>query len=165
MTPSPHDLKYFREAAATLNMSRASERLGISQPSLSLAIQRIEDSVGDKVFYRSRRGLVLTQAGKQLLTHTNFLLDAWSQVKSKALASSQLIQGRYIIGCHASVALYSLGTFLPKVLHDHPTLEIKLEHDLSRKITESVISSAVDIGIVVNPVKHPDLINAPEKSS
>jgi DNA-binding transcriptional LysR family regulator len=158
MMPSPHDLKYFREAASTLNMSRAAERLGISQPSLSLAMQRIEESLGAKVFFRSKRGLALTQAGKQLLSHTNSLLDAWNQVKSQALASSQEIQGRYVIGCHASVALYSLGGFLPKVLRDHPMLDIKLVHDLSRKITESVISSAVDIGIVVNPVKHPDLI-------
>jgi DNA-binding transcriptional LysR family regulator len=158
MIPSPYDLKYFCEAATTLNMSRAAERLGISQPSLSLAMQRIEESIGAKIFFRSKRGLALTQAGKQLLSHTNSLLDAWSQVKSQALASTQEIQGRYVIGCHTSVALYSLGGFLPKVLRDHPRLDIKLVHDLSRKITESVISSTVDIGIVVNPVKHPDLI-------
>ena len=158
MMPSPYDLKYFRETATTLNMSRAAERLGISQPSLSLAIQRVEDSLGEKVFFRSKRGLVLTQAGKQLLSHANSLLDAWNQVKAKALASTRQIQGRFVIGCHASVALYSLGEFLPRVMAEHPSLEVKLVHDLSRKITEAVISSTVDIGIVVNPVKHPDLV-------
>ncbi len=158
MMPSSYDLRYFCEAAGTLNMSRAAERLGITQPSLSLAIQRIEGSVGAKVFFRSKRGLALTQAGKQLLSHANSLFQAWSQVKSQTLASMQEIQGRYVIGCHASVALYSLGGFLPKVMREHPRLEIKLVHDLSRRITESLISSTVDIGIVVNPVKHPDLV-------
>jgi DNA-binding transcriptional LysR family regulator len=158
MMPSPHDLKYFREAAAALNMSRAAERLGISQPSLSLAVQRIEELLGEKVFYRSKRGLKLTQPGSQLLSHTNLLINAWDNVKSKAIASSKKIQGRYVIGCHTSVALYSLSGFLPEVLKEQQNLEICLIHDLSRKITEAVVSSTVDIGIVVNPIKHPDLI-------
>ena len=64
MTMSPNDLKYFREAASTLNISRAAERLGISQPSLSLSVQRIEESLGAKVFFRSKRGLAMTQSGK-----------------------------------------------------------------------------------------------------
>lgn len=158
MLPSPHDLKYFREAAAVLNMSRAAERLGISQPSLSLAIQRIEEILGEKIFYRSKRGLKLTQAGTQLLSHTNLLINTWEKVRSRAIASENEIQGRYVIGCHTSVALYTLSGFLPEVLNNQPLLEICLFHDLSRKITEAVISSNVDIGIVVNPVKHPDLI-------
>jgi DNA-binding transcriptional LysR family regulator len=158
MMPSPYDLNYFRETALTLNMSRAAERLGIAQPSLSLAIQRIEDSLGEKVFFRSKRGLTLTQPGKQLLNHTNHLIHTWNEVKSRAIASAQQIQGRFVIGCHTSVALYSLSHFLPKALQDQTGLEVKLVHDLSRKITEAVISSIIDVGIVVNPVKHQDLI-------
>lgn len=55
MVPSPDDLKYFLEAASALNFSRASERLGISQPSLSLAIRRVEESLGETIFLRSKK--------------------------------------------------------------------------------------------------------------
>lgn len=156
--PSSSDLTYFLEVAASQNLSRAAERLGVSQPSLSLSIQRLEQSVGTALLIRSKRGVTLTQPGKQLLTHARELLQKWESVKGQALASTHEIQGCYTIGCHASVALYSLGKFLPEILANHPRLEIKLQHDLSRRITESVIRMETDIGIVVNPVRHPDLM-------
>lgn len=158
MIPSPSDLTYFIEVASTLNLSRASERLGISQPSLSLSIQRIEKSLGTLVLTRCKRGVMLTQAGKQLLAHSRSLLETWEKVKSTALASENEIQGAYTIGCHPSVALYSLSGFLPNLMEKHPKLEIKLKHDLSRKITEGVINTGIDIGIAVNPVQHLDLV-------
>jgi DNA-binding transcriptional LysR family regulator len=107
---------------------------------------------------RSKRGVVPTQAGKQLLVHARELLQLWEGAKGSALASSREVQGLYTIGCHASVALYSLGAVLPRLMEEHPRLEIKLQHDLSRKITEAVIRMEIDVAIVVNPVKHPDLV-------
>ena len=51
-----------------------------------------------------------------------------------------------------------LPAFLPTLIKTYPDLEIDLKHDLSRKITEKVINFSIDIGIVVNPIKHPNLI-------
>src|ERR1051326_3508750 len=150
MVPSPADLSYFIEISQTLNISRAAERLGISQPSLSLAIRRLEDSVGAALFTRSKRGVHLTPAGKQLLVHAKALLQSWAEVKGGARASIHEVQGDYIIGCPQSVALSSLSGFLPQLMKQYPRLEIKLRHDLSRKIAEDVISSQVDVGIAVN---------------
>lgn len=158
MLPSASDLAYFVEVAGSLNLSRAAERLGISQPSLTLAVQRLEGSLGTPVLIRSKKGVTLTQAGKQLLVQARTLLQTWDEVKTKALASVEDVQGRYVIGCHPSVALYSLPRFLPKLMEDHPKLEVRLMHDLSRKIAELVIRMEVDLGIVVNPVRHPDLV-------
>src|SRR3569832_169837 len=133
MVPSPADLTYFVEVANTLNVSRAAERLGISQPSLSLALQRLEHAVGAPLLNRSKRGVTLTQAGKQLLQHARYLLETWDSVRAGALASVRDIQGSYTIGCHPSVALSLLSRFLPQLLRDHPKLDIRLRHDLSRK--------------------------------
>ena len=161
MIPSPADLGYFMEIAQTQNVSRAAERLGISQPSLSLAIRRMEQQLGVALFIRSKRGVSLTQAGRQLLAKARHLLETWEEVRAGALASMEEVQGTYTIGCHASVALYALSGFLPGLLAAHPKLDIKLKHDLSRKIAEDVISMKVDIGIVMNPVRHPDLVIYP----
>ncbi len=158
MIPSPNDLTYFVEVSSSLNLSRAAERLGISQPSLTLAIQRLEQSVGTPLLIRSKKGVTLTQGGRQLLAHAKELLQKWESVKGHALASTQEVQGCFSIGCHASVALYSLGGFLPDLVEKYPRLEIKLHHDLSRKITEAVVRMEIDIGIVVNPTRHPDLV-------
>lgn len=158
MIPSPGDLTYFIEVATAQNISRAAERLGISQPSLTVAIQRLEHSVGAPLLIRSKKGVVLTQSGKQLLIHARELMQRWETIKTSTLASTHDIQGHYTIGCHASVALYSLSGFMGDLLEDNPKLEIKLMHDLSRKVAERVIQTEVDLGIVVNPVQHPDLV-------
>lgn len=154
---SPSDLRYFLETASALNLSRAAERLRIAQPSLTQAMQRLEHAIGEPLFSRHKRGVTLTPAGKQLLLNTRALLQSWDDIKSNSVASMHEIQGRFTIGCHPCVALYALGSFLPKLLANE-SLQVDLVHDLSRYITERVINSTVDIGIVVNPVKHPDLI-------
>lgn len=158
MLPSAAELTYFQEVASTLNLSRASERLGISQPSLSLAIKRLEQTIGVALFIRHKHGVSLTQAGKQLILHTRQLMQYWEKTKSEALASQQEIQGHFTLGCHSTIAIYLMSKFLPDLLEDHPKLEIHLKNDISRKITEQVINLSIDIGIVVNPIKHPDLI-------
>ncbi len=158
MAPAFTDITYFIEVAQTQNISRAAERLGITQPSLSSAMKRLEDSVGATLFIRGRTGVQLTKAGKELLGKGRLLLLSWEQLRTDINKKETAVSGQYIIGCHPSVALYSLSRFLPNLMQQHPELEIKLSHDLSRKITEEVISFEVDFGIVVNPVHHPDLV-------
>jgi len=158
MLPSAAELEYFLEVSNTLNLSRASERLGISQPSLSLAVKRLEQSVGAPLFVRHKHGVTLTQAGKQLVLHARQLLQYWENTKSQALASQQEVQGYFTLGCHSTIAIYMVSGFLADLLENHPKLEIHLKHDISRRITEQVINLSIDVGIVVNPFKHPDLI-------
>lgn len=158
MIPSSNDLVYFIEVAKLLNLSRAAETLGISQPSLTLAMQRLEITVGTAILIRHKRGVSLTKAGKQLFAHARQLLQYWESLKSQTLASVNDVQGCFTIGSHPTVASYSLTLFLAELLENYPRLEVKLKHDLSRKITEGVISLGIDIGIVVNPVRHPDLV-------
>jgi len=156
--PAPSDLAYFIEIAATLNISRAAERLGISQPSLSLAVKRLEDAVGTALLVRSKSGVRLTRAGERVRQEAASLLDDWERLRSEATRDETEVRGRFTLGCHQSVALYSLPSFLPQLLREHPAIEVTLVHDLSRRITEDVISFKVDIGIVVNPAPHPDLV-------
>lgn len=158
MLPSAAELEYFLEVSASLNLSRASERLGISQPSLSLAIKRLEQTIGTPLFIRHKHGVTLTQAGKQLFLHARQLLQYWDHTKSRALASQQEVQGYFTLGCHSTIAIYMVSKFLPDLLDKYPKLQVHLKHDISRKITEKIINLSIDIGIVVNPLKHPDLI-------
>ncbi len=158
MMISPTDLQYFIEIAQTKNISRAAERIGISQPSLTLAIKRIEEALGVDIFIRSKKGVSLTKAGLHLLKHSKEMGQFWDQLKSEAVGSVNEIKGTLSLGCHPSVGLYTLDKFLPSILQSNNDLEFNLIHNLSRKITEEVISLKLDIGLVINPVKHPDLI-------
>jgi DNA-binding transcriptional LysR family regulator len=139
-------------------MSRAAERLGVSQPALTLAVKRLEDTFGQPVLLRGKTGVRLTKAGERLATQARMLAAEWERIKGDATRDEDELGGRYTVGCHPSVAMYSLPYFLPELLTEFPRLQINLQHDLSRKITEDVISFKVDFGIVVNPVPHPELV-------
>ncbi len=158
MLPNPQDLLYFIEVAATSNVSRAAERLGITQPTLSLSLQRLEALVGQRLLIRSKRGVELTPAGKLFSNQAQKIHQDWTMLQSSLQRASSEVKGHIRLGAHASVAHFSWAKILPKVLVDNPELEISLVHDLSRKITEGILSLKIDMGVVVNPHRHPDLI-------
>jgi DNA-binding transcriptional LysR family regulator len=155
---SYQDLLYFIELTKTLNFSRAAERCGITQPSFSAAIKRLEAFVGTELFIRDKHKVLLTQSGKNLLAHSKQLLELWETTKTSCVQAYNTVQGSITLGCHLSLALYFLPTFLPTLLTQYPDLDIHLKHDVSRKITEGVINFSIDIGIAVNPIRHPNLI-------
>ncbi|MBS1984680.1 MAG: LysR family transcriptional regulator [Bdellovibrionales bacterium] len=158
MLTNAYDLRYFLEVSATLNVSRAAERLGISQPSLSLAIRRLEGAVGAPLLIRLKHGVRLTPAGVKVSARAKNLLEDWEKLRADALESQEQVKGRLVVGCHPSVALYSLPAFVSDIVREHAGLELNFSHGLSRVITEEVISFRTDVGIVVNPVQHPDLV-------
>jgi DNA-binding transcriptional LysR family regulator len=158
MLPSPADLSYFVEVAQTGNISRAAERLGLSQPSLSLALRRLEDATGEVLLIRGKKGVTLTRAGFALLTGARALRQEWERLRAATHAAREAIGGSYALGCHPSVSLHGLPHILPGLLAEYPALDLRLEHDLSRRVMEGVISMTIDLGIVVNPLQHPDLV-------
>lgn len=158
MIPSSADLNYFIEVANTLNISRAAERLGISQPSLSLAIKRLEAALGVSLLVRGKTGVQLTRAGLRFTTQARGLVSEWEKLADEAKRGESQVGGRYIIGCHPSVALFTLPEFVTKLVNTYPDVELKLVHGLSRQMTDDVINFKIDFGLVVNPVAHPELV-------
>lgn len=156
--PNPWDLRYFQEIAQTGNLTRASERLGVGQPALSLSLKRLEENFQVPLFVRRHNGLVLTSAGQRLLRESNHLLQAWESVVLETKKTKTDVSGRFKIGCHPSVAIYAFKDVIREIYTAHPGIEVELVHGLSRVICEKVISGTVDFGIVVNPNQHPDLL-------
>jgi DNA-binding transcriptional LysR family regulator len=158
---SPQEIQYFLECARAGNLSRAAERLGVTQPALTMALRRLESSAGAELFHRSKKGVRLTKAGEVFQQEAKALADQWHRLKESLVRSEEGLTGTYTIGCHPSVAMYSLPPILPSLLSDYPLLRLELLHDLSRKITECVIRGEIDLAIVVNPVRHADLVIRP----
>jgi len=158
MLPSPTELTYFLEIAEALNLSRAAERIGVSQPALTLAVRRLEDAFGHKVLIRGKTGVRLTKAGEKLAYQSRILMGEWEKIKGDSTREEHEVSGRYTLGCHPSVAMYTLPYFMPQLFKEFPKLNINLAHASSRKINEDIISFRIDFGIVVNPVPHPELI-------
>ena len=152
------DIKYFLVVSETLNITRASEIIGISQPALSYALKRLENELNGQLLIRLKNGTRLSKLGEGFKQRAHRLLYEWEQAQNLANSETGLVQGSYTFAVHPSVALYTLECFIPTLQLNFPKLDIKLTHGLSREMTEKVISWEADFGIVVNPVKHPDLV-------
>lgn len=155
---SQTDLKYFLELSKTLHLTRAAERLAVTQPTLSHSLKRLENEIGCELFLRSKKGLSLTSAGERLKNSAGELLYRWDEIKASALSEVQDEQGVIRLGCHTAVAQYVLKEFMPDFLQNYPQIQIQLAHGLSRHMTEQVVSAGLDAAFAVNPAEHPDLI-------
>jgi DNA-binding transcriptional LysR family regulator len=103
MTPSFTDLTYFYEIAKQQNLSRAAKSLRVTQPSLSMAINRLEKSFDTPLFIRHHKGVTLTQSGERLLLHVSDLIARWHKTANSIDMLSEEVNGKVSIGCHASV--------------------------------------------------------------
>lgn len=157
MLVNSSELEYFVEVYKTRHISKAAIRLGITQPSLTQSLQKLESKLNSKLFHRTKQGVVPTGQGTLFYRDSHILMENWNEIHRKISQSSFEIVGRFKVGCHQSVGAYTLPKLL-KNLEETPGIAIELVHDFSRKITESIISFNLDIGFVVNPIRHPDLV-------
>ena len=155
------DLRYFQKIAEIGSLRKASQALKISQPSLSYTIKKIENELGTQLLHRSQKGVMLTEPGHIFFKKIDHLLDYWSKLNCEVTRETNRELWQITIGCHPSVANYSLTKILPKLLKKYPLLRIKLKHDLSRKINEEVVESKIDLGLIINPISQPELIIKP----
>lgn len=154
---NPDHLRYFKAISSTGNMTRASERLGVTQPTLTHAMRRLETELGCILFIRSKAGVRLTKAGLKLLSLSDELESGWSRIRNLVSNEDQLVEGTYSIGCHASVGLSTIHRFTATLMKDHPRLGLRLQHGLSREITEAISSNRIDVGIIANPIRQSGL--------
>lgn len=151
-------LKYFKIVAQLGNMSRAAQELHVSQPTLTVTIKKLEDELGVSLFERSKKGVVLTPAGMDTVRYADTLLQTWEELKKSSLSAENEVKGLLQLGAHPSVARYTLPYFLPSLMKKHPDFRINLHHDLSRNILNMVVEHRCDVGLVINPEPHADLV-------
>lgn len=159
--PNAWDLHYFQEIVKTQNLSRAAERLGVTQSALSLSVKRLEECLGEKIFFRKNRGLDLTPAGLRLARESNRLLESWENILAETKRSQTELKGQFTLGCHPAVGSYTLGFVLPEIYRKYPDIDFKLVHDSSLRICDALISGKMDFALLINPVRHPDLVIHP----
>src|SRR6185312_480618 len=158
MIPQYTDLTYFIAIAEAKNLSRASERLGVVQPTLSQAVKRLEDATGVPLLIRGKNGVQLTRAGEILKSQAVDLINSWQFLMNDVKEAELFPKGHFVLGAHPSVAIYALGKFLPQLFKDYPMIEVSLVHGLSRELLEDVVSSRIDFGLIMNARRHPDLV-------
>ncbi|MGB3437080.1 LysR family transcriptional regulator [Achromobacter sp.] len=148
------NLGHWRLLVATAdmgNISRAAERVGITQSGASQAIAQLEASLGIQVFTRSRKEVAATALGEQVIEHARAMLSHLESIRVLADDSKGLSQGRIRLGSFPSV----ISTLLPPLLHGfrqrHPGIEVVALEGTDEEVEDWLSRDAIDLGVVMNP--------------
>jgi len=157
MMPTDTELSYFLELFATQHFSKSALRLGVTQPTLTQSIFRLEEKLGGALFIRTKTGCHPTELGKSFYGKAHKLKDYWSEVQS-GLNNEGDLQGKFKLGIHPSLGAYVLPQLFKELHKSAPGIAIELHHESSRVTTEKVVSYELDFAFVVNPARHKDLV-------
>jgi DNA-binding transcriptional LysR family regulator len=137
--------------AETGSVGRAAQRHGISQPSASARIARLERRLGVPLLVRSRRGSLLTPAGQAVAVWTQQVVGAAHTLADGVLTLRADRKARLRVAASLTVAEYMLPAWLLSLRRTHPEPEISAEVSNSHGVCEMVRSGAADLGFVESP--------------
>ncbi|MBB4822989.1 DNA-binding transcriptional LysR family regulator [Sporosarcina luteola] len=154
-------LEYFIAVCEELHFTRAAEKLGMTQPSLSQQIGLLEHEMGMKLFDRIGRRIAIAEPGIILLEHAYRVFHEIEQAKAAISELHGLERGSLKVGA----LLTAVNTILPPTLIDfhrkYPSIEIAVSGMRTDDIKAALLHNAIDIGVVYLPVEHPDLETIP----
>jgi len=148
---TPRQLQAFVAVAQTLSFARASERLHLSQPALSLAIGTLEAELGGRLLSRTTRQVRLTPEGAELLPQALQLLADWDNVRERSRQRFTLQRGHVTIAAMPSFA----GNVLPRILRDFrsrfPRVEVSIHDVIHESVIDMVSAGRVELGFGFEP--------------
>lgn len=141
-------LRAFVALAEERHFGRAAQRLALTQPPLSTAIQQLEASVGARLFERSSRGVALTAAGAALLPRAQALLEQAQVAAREARDVGQGLAGQLRIGFAGTVLYRGLPEVLRRFGAAHPRLRLTLQELSSTEQLAELVHDRLDVGFV-----------------
>ncbi|MBQ8279323.1 MAG: LysR family transcriptional regulator [Roseburia sp.] len=143
--------RIFYTVAKTGNISKAAKELYISQPAISKSIQKLEESVGCKLFARSSRGVVLTDEGQLLFNHVSEAFETLTIGEEKLKRSIELGVGHLKIGVSNTLCKYLLLPYLKEFIRQKPHITISISCQSTNETLKLLEDNKIDIGLIGRP--------------
>ena len=143
--------RIFYTVANTGNISKAAKELYISQPAISKSIQKLEESVGCRLFLRSSRGVVLTDEGRLLYEHVSRAFQTLTLGEEKLKRSIELGVGHLKIGVSAALCKYMLLPYLKEFIRRNPHISISIACQSTNDTLKLLEDNQIDIGLIGKP--------------
>lgn len=147
-------LRYFLEIAREENMTRAAQRLHISQPSLSKQMKELETELGKKLFVRSNYSIHLTEEGMLLRKRAEDLLSLADKITNEFQTMDDITGGDVFIGCAESHLIKYLAQAVGRLNRRYPGIHYHITSGDTEQVTEKLNRELFDIAFIVEP---PDL--------
>lgn len=142
-----YTLQVFQTVVNEKSFSRAAERLLRTQPAISLAIQRLESELGEKLLDRTGKDLILTDAGRIVLDYARRFSNLQRDLENALAELRDNAAGRLTIGANESTTLYLLR-HIQTYRRLYPRVRVQVRRCLSSKIPQQLIDGDLELGVI-----------------
>ena len=145
------ELRYVVAVATERSFGRAAQRCFVSQPALSVAIQKLEEELDVRLFERGKSEVTLTPVGGRIVEQAQKVLEEAAQVKEIARAGRNQLAGALSLGVIFTVAPYLLPDLIPALNELAPQMPLDLEENLTAHLEVALKSGRIDAAIIALP--------------
>jgi LysR family hydrogen peroxide-inducible transcriptional activator len=148
-----NQLRYFIELVRTKNFSESAKALSISQPALSLQLQKLEEEYEFKLIDRTKKPLALTEEGELFYEKALEIVQLMEDLEHLSLEIEGKVEGTLRVGIIPTLSPYLVPLFINKTGQLHPKLKIHIEELKTEDIMDKLAHNELDLGLISTPVK------------
>ena len=152
-----HQLRYFVAVAEEGSFSRAATKVRVAQPSLSQQIRKLEAEVGQRLFDRLPRSVVLTEAGRCLLEYAQQILTSVNDAHRCVDELKGKIAGDLAVGAIPTIAPYVLPEMVVTFQKHYPDVTLEIVEDVTEGITRRIEAGELDVAVLSTCQQSPSL--------
>lgn len=152
------DLRYIVALARERHFGRAAEKCFVSQPTLSVAVKKLEEEFGVILFERSPQEVRVTPVGERIVAQAEKVLAAASQVAEIAAADKGPLVGPLRVGVIFTIAPWLLPRLVPLVKQVAPDMPLILEENYTHRLLGKLKNNELDLAILALPIEEPSLV-------
>lgn len=152
------DLRYIVTLARERHFGRAAEKCFVSQPTLSVAVKKLEDELGVILFERSPQEVRVTPIGEQVVAQAERVLGEAAQLAEIAAAGKNPLVGPLRLGVIYTIGPWLLPKLVPLLHERAPEMPLLLEENYTHRLLEKLKAAELDVAIVALPVEEPGLV-------
>ena len=150
-----NELRYLVAVAQEKSFGRAAQRCFVSQPALSVAIQKLEEELGAQLFERGKTEVTVTPVGERIVEQAQKVLEEAGRIRDIAQAGRNQLVGSFRLGVIYTVAPYLLPDLIPALNERAPQMPLQIEENLTEQLEMSLKSGRVDAAIIALPFQPP----------
>lgn len=154
-------LSYMIAVAEAGNFTVAAEQVFVTQPTLSMQIQKLEDELGVQIFNRTKKPIRLTKVGEQILQQARNILAEAKRMDDIVAQEKGFIGGEFKLGIIPTVMPTLLPMFLNTFVNKHPKINLKIQELNTDNIISQLKEGKIDAGIAATPLKYDNIEERP----
>ena len=152
------ELRYIVTLAQEQHFGRAADRCYVSQPTLSIAVKKLEDELGIALFERTKSRVQPTPLGEQIVAQANLVLEQPAAIKDLADAGKDQLSSPLSVGAIFTIGPYLLPKFIPHLQQLASKMPLYVEEGYTHNLRKKLRNGELDVIIVALPFVEPDVV-------